>query len=72
MLQSVSQSSQDKIGKLETELSAKIDELSIQRKALETSWNENNDLKRSIAELNAECDSLKSQIGLGNTNAALS
>jgi allophanate hydrolase subunit 2 len=65
VLQSVSQSSQDKISKLENEVLGKNDELTIQRKALESSWNENNDLKRTIAEIKAECDSLRSQIGLG-------
>jgi myosin heavy subunit len=72
VLQSVSQSSQDKITKLENEVNGKTDELSIQRKALESSWNENNDLKRTIAELKAETDSLRSQIGLGMPLLSLS
>jgi septal ring factor EnvC (AmiA/AmiB activator) len=67
VLQSVSQSSQDKITKLENELNAKIDENSVQRKALETSWNDNNDLKRTLAELKAECENLRSQIGFGKS-----
>jgi septal ring factor EnvC (AmiA/AmiB activator) len=67
VLQSVSQSSQDKITKLENELNAKIDENSVQRKALETSWNDNNDLKRTLAEIKAECENLRSQIGFGKS-----
>jgi hypothetical protein len=51
--------------KLENDLNTKVDEISVQRKALETSWNENNELKRTLAEVRAECENLRSQIGLG-------
>jgi predicted nucleic acid-binding Zn-ribbon protein len=65
VMQAVSQASQDKLLKLETELAGKADELAIQRKALESSWTEISDLKKIISELKAEKDDLQNQIGAG-------
>ena len=64
-MQAVSQASQDKLINLEAELAGKVDELSVQRKALESSWSEISDLKKIISELKAEKDDLLSQIGAG-------
>ncbi len=66
-MQAVSQASTDKISKLESELASKIEEISSQRRALDSAWNENSEFKRSITELRAERDDLKKQIGEGTS-----
>ena len=66
-MQAVSQASSDKISKLESELANKIEEISSQRRALDSAWNENSECKRSITELRAERDDLKKQIGEGTS-----
>jgi len=53
-MQAVSQASSEKLAKLEADLNAKSEELASQRRALENSWSENNDLKRSIAEMKVQ------------------
>lgn len=64
-MQAVSQASQDKLVKLEAELAGKVDELGVQRKALESAWSEISELKKMISELKAEKDDLLTQIGAG-------
>lgn len=66
-MNAVSQATSDKINKLENELHGKNEEFVTQRKALENSWNENNESKRLITELRAERDDLRRQIGEGTT-----
>lgn len=66
-MQAVSQASADKLSKLEGELSARNEELASQRRALESSWNENNELKRLTAELRADRDDLRRQLGEGTS-----
>ena len=64
-MQAVSQASQDKLLKLEAELASKVDEIGVQKSALEKSWSEISDLKKIISELKAEKDDLVTQIGAG-------
>lgn len=66
-MQAVSQATSDKLSKLETELNTKSDELSSQKRALENAWAESNELKRLVAELKADRDDLRRQIGLGTS-----
>eukprot|EP01038_Epipyxis_sp_PR26KG_P007097 gene7097-9683_t len=66
-MQAVSQASSEKLSRLEAEINSKSDELASQRRALENSWNEINELKRSNAELRADRDDLKRQIGEGTS-----
>lgn len=66
-MQAVSQASADKLSRLEAEISSKNEELGSQRRALETAWNDNNELKRLIAELKAERDDMKRQLGEGTS-----
>lgn len=66
-MQAVSQASTDKLMKLEAEIAGKIDELASQRRALEAAWGDNTDLKRAVAELRAERDDFKRQIGEGTS-----
>jgi chromosome segregation ATPase len=67
-MQAVSQASSDKVSKIEIELNTKHDEIVNQKRALETSWAECNELKRSVQELKAERDDLRKQIGEGTSN----
>lgn len=66
-MQAVSQASAEKLAKLEAEINSRSDELASQRRALENAWNENNELKRSIAELKADRDDLRRQLGEGTS-----
>jgi hypothetical protein len=66
-MQAVSVASTDKISKVEAELSSKAEELQTQRKALETAWADNSELKKLVSELKAEKDDLKKQLGLGTS-----
>ena len=66
-MQAVSQASTEKLSRLEADISSKCEELSSQRRALEIAWNENNELKRVIAELKAERDDMKRQLGEGTS-----
>jgi chromosome segregation ATPase len=68
-MQAVSQASAEKLRMLESEVLTKSEELNSQRKALETSWAESSDLKRTIAELRAEIDDLKRKLGEGTNKA---
>jgi predicted nucleic acid-binding Zn-ribbon protein len=61
------QATSDKLARLESELAQKTDELASQRRALESSWQENSENKRVVAELRAERDDLKRQIGEGTS-----
>ena len=53
--------------KLEAEINTKNEEFASQRRALENTWNEINELKRIIAELKAERDDLRKRIGEGTS-----
>jgi hypothetical protein len=66
-MQAVSQASTDKLMKLEAEINTKNEEFASQRRALENTWNEINELKRIIAELKAERDDLRKRIGEGTS-----
>ena len=66
-MQAVSQASTDKLSRLEGDITSKADELSSQRRAMETAWAENNESKRLVAELRADRDDLRRQIGLGTS-----
>lgn len=66
-MQAVSQASTDKLMRLEVEINTKNEEFASQRRALENSWNEINELKRIIAELKAERDDLRKRIGEGTS-----
>jgi DNA repair exonuclease SbcCD ATPase subunit len=66
-MQAVSQATTDKLIKLETEIASKIDEINAQKRALEQAWNDNAELKRAHAELRAERDDLRRQIGEGTS-----
>jgi predicted nucleic acid-binding Zn-ribbon protein len=66
-MQAVSQNAQDKICKLEAEASSLSEELATQRRALETAWSDNTDLKRAISELKAEKEDLRGQVGVGES-----
>ena len=66
-MQAVSNASADKIVKLESDLNAKSDELINQRRALESAWNEVNELKRRLKEVQADKDDLAIQLGEGNS-----
>jgi chromosome segregation ATPase len=68
-MNAVSQASSDKLTKLENELNSKNEELITQRKALENSWSDSSELKRSVVELKAERDDLRRQIGEGTSKA---
>lgn len=65
VMQAVSQASQDKISKLEAEISTIREELTSQRRALESSWSDNSELKRTISEIQAEKDELRGKLGQG-------
>lgn len=65
VIQAVSQNAQDKIYKLEAEVSTLSDELATQRRALESAWSDNSDLKRTVSELKLEKEELRGQIGMG-------
>lgn len=69
-IQAVSQATAEKLSKLENEMLTKVDEINSQKRALEISWNECNEFKRLSAELKAERDSLRKQLGEG-TNKVL-
>ena len=66
-MQAVSQASTDKLSRLEGDIGSKADELASQRKAMEAAWAENNESKRLVAELKADRDDLRRQIGLGTS-----
>jgi predicted nucleic acid-binding Zn-ribbon protein len=66
-MQAVSHASTDKLAKLENELASKINEILSQRTALETAWSDNGELKRALAELKADRDDLRKQLGEGNS-----
>lgn len=66
-MQAVSQASSGKLMKLEAELASKAEEIASQKRALETSWADANELKRSIAEMKAERDELRRRIGEGTS-----
>ena len=66
-MQAVSHASTDKLAKLEGELAAKLGEIASQRTALETAWSDNGELKRALAELKADRDDLRKQLGEGNS-----
>lgn len=68
-MQAVSQASAEKLRILEAEVLTKTEELNSQKKALETSWGESSDLKRTVAELRAEIDDLKRKLGEGTNKA---
>jgi hypothetical protein len=68
-MQAVSQASADKLSRLEADIGAKNEELNSQRRALENAWNDNNELKRVVAELKAERDDMKRQLGEGTSKA---
>jgi chromosome segregation ATPase len=68
-MQAVSQASAEKLRILESEVLTKTEELNSQRKALETSWGESSDLKRTVAELRAEIDDLRRKLGEGTNKA---
>lgn len=64
-MQAVSTASADKLQRLEADLSAKVEELLSQKRALESAWTENNDLKRACSDLKVENDDLRRQLGEG-------
>ena len=66
-MQAVSHASTDKLAKLEGELAAKLGEIASQKTALETAWSDNGELKRALAELKADRDDLRKQLGEGNS-----
>ena len=66
-MQAVSQASTDKLSRLEGDIGSKAEELASQRKAMEAAWAENNESKRIVAELKADRDDLRRQIGLGTS-----
>ena len=66
-MQAVSQASTDKLSRLEGDINSKADELLSQRRAMEAAWAENNESKRVVAELRADRDDLRRQIGLGTS-----
>eukprot|EP01031_Cornospumella_fuschlensis_P031995 gene31995-38687_t len=66
-MNAVSQASTDKINKLEQEVQSRLEEISSQKKALESAWGDNNELKKVIIELKAERDDLKKQLGEGTS-----
>ena len=70
-MQAVSQASQDRITKLEAELQSVSEEMASQRRALESAWSENNELKRMVAELKTEKEDLRGQIGMGSCFVSL-
>jgi chromosome segregation ATPase len=55
-MQAVSQASMDRLGRLETELAAKVDELMFQKRALDSAWAEIAELKRAAADARADRD----------------
>ena len=67
VMQAVSQASTDKLTKVESDLSGKIEEISNLKRALDTAWSENNEIKRSAVELRADRDDLKRQLGEGTS-----
>lgn len=66
-MHAVSQATTEKLSKLEAEVHSKADEIASQKRALESTWGENSELKRTIAELRAERDDFKRQIGAGES-----
>ena len=66
-MQAVSQASTDKLARLEAEIATKVDEIASQRRALDGAWAETNELKRTVAELRADRDDLRRQIGEGTS-----
>ena len=66
-MQAVSQASTDKLSRLEGDIGSKAEELASQRRAMEAAWAEINESKRVIAELRADRDDLRRQIGLGTS-----
>ena len=66
-MQAVSQASTDKLSRLEGDVASKGEELASQRRAMEAAWAESNETKRLVAELRADRDDLRRQIGLGTS-----
>jgi hypothetical protein len=66
-MQAVSQASTDKLSRLEGDIGSKAEELASQRRAMEAAWAEINESKRVVAELRADRDDLRRQIGLGTS-----
>ena len=66
-MQAVSQASTDKLSRLEGDIVSKSEELGSQRRAMEAAWADSNETKRLVAELRADRDDLRRQIGLGTS-----
>ncbi|CAE7668679.1 LAMB1, partial [Symbiodinium microadriaticum] len=69
VMQAVSQASQDKITKLEADIQSMAEEIASQRRAMESAWNENSELKRKVTDLKAEKEDLRGQLGMGASKA---
>ena len=61
-MQAVSSASNDRLVRLESELNLKIEELVSQKKALDTAWAENGDLKRMLSQALTERDEIKVRV----------
>lgn len=64
-LQTVNTNLQDKIYKLEGEVTSRMEELTTQKRALEASWNEVTECKRAINDLRVEKEDLVARLGQG-------